>query len=257
MEKIYSKCCGLDVHKNLIVACLILPDQKPIIREFQSTYSSLQELAEWLLMEDCEMVAMESTADYWKTIANTFENHGISFVVVNAQHLKALSRHKTDKLDALYIAERLQFGLLKGSFVPSREQRILRQLTRGRDNFIKDRATYVNRLQKALDESGIKLSSFVSNITGTSSRKLLDYILEKRSFPSAEIINQLISTRLKASREDLADALRGKITAQQVVLIRGILRTIDNCDLEIAALSAQIDEFLSEKQSEKKTNFVK
>ena len=131
MEKVYDKCCGIDVHKKLIVACLLCGKESEI-REFGATTDELLKLSDWLISAGCEMAAMESTASYWKPLYNILEYSGLSAMVVNAQHMKAVPGRKTDVQDAQWIADLLQHGLLKASYIPSKDQRELRELVRYR-----------------------------------------------------------------------------------------------------------------------------
>ena len=132
MDKIYDICCGIDVHKKLIVACLNHKRKKEL-REFGATTRELMELAEWLQKNECEIVAMESTGSYWKPLYNIMESYGLHAIVVNPAHMKAVPGRKTDVKDAEWIAELLQHGLLQPSYIPSKDQRELRMKT-WRDN---------------------------------------------------------------------------------------------------------------------------
>ena len=143
MEKVYDKCCGIDVHKKLIVACLLC-GRKSEIREFGATTDELLELSDWLVSAGCEMVAMESTASYWKPLYNVLEYSGLNAMVVNAQHMKAVPGRKTDVKDAEWIADLLQHGLLKASYIPSKDQRELRELVRYRKSLIEDCLLYTS-----------------------------------------------------------------------------------------------------------------
>lgn len=150
MDVIYRCCCGIDVHKKLIVACL-RKGGKSELREFGTMTGEIKELALWLQEAGCEMVAMESTGVYWKPLYNLFELLDIKAIIVNAAHMKAVPGRKTDMKDAEWIAELLRHGLLKASFIPGREQRELRDLTRYRKSLIEERSRELNRLQKVLE----------------------------------------------------------------------------------------------------------
>ena len=157
MDKIYDKCCGIDVHKKLIVACFRC-GKKQEVREFGATTRELLELADWLKDGGCEMVAMESTASYWKPLYNILESSDLNAIVVNARHMKAVPGRKTDVKDAELIANLLQHGLLQPSFIPNKDQRKLRELVHYRKNLVRERTRELNRLQKMLEEANIKLS---------------------------------------------------------------------------------------------------
>lgn len=160
MDKVYDKCCGIDVHKKLIVACF-RKGSKQELRNFGATTRELLELANWLQNGGCEMVAMESTASYWKPLYNILESSELKAMVVNASHMKAVPGRKTDTKDAEWIAELLQHGLLKASYIPDKQQRELRELVRYRKSLVSERTRELNRLQKMLEGANIKLSGTV------------------------------------------------------------------------------------------------
>ena len=162
MDKIYDKCCGIDVHKKLIVACFRC-GKKQEVREFGATTRELLELADWLKDGGCEMVAMESTASYWKPLYNILESSDLNAIVVNARHMKAVPGRKTDVKDAEWIADLLQHGLLQPSYIPDKDQRELRELVRYRKSLVGERTRELNRLQKMLEGANIKLSGTVSD----------------------------------------------------------------------------------------------
>ena len=171
VELHYERCCGLDVHKKLIVACFRDGSSKTV-RDFGTTSKELVEMAEWLISVSCEMIAMESTGSYWKPIYNILDLLGLEVMVVNAQHIKNVPGRKTDVNDAMWIANLLAQGLLKASFVPDREQRELREITRYRKSLPEERAREINRLGKILEGANIKLTSVVRDVLGKNSRKL-------------------------------------------------------------------------------------
>jgi len=167
MQTVYERCCGIDVHKKLIVACF-RNGKKSELRKFDTLTCNIKELGKWLLDNGCQMVAMESTGVYWKPIYNILELLNLDVIVVNAHHMKTVPGRKTDVKDAEWIADLLQHGLLKASFIPGREQRELREIVRYRKNLVEERSREVNRLEKTLEGANIKLSSFISNLTGVS-----------------------------------------------------------------------------------------
>ena len=150
MDKIYDNCCGIDVHKKLIVACFRKGSRQEV-REFGATTRELLELADWLRDGGCEMTAMESTASYWKPLYNILESSDLKAMVVNARHMKAVPGRKTDVKDAEWIADLLQHGLLQPSYIPDKDQRELRELVRYRKSLVGERTRELNRLQKMLE----------------------------------------------------------------------------------------------------------
>ena len=176
MEVVYARCCGLDIHKAKIVACVITPGSdgrvKKAIRTFGTMTDELLALGDWLAEAGCTHVAMESTGVYWKPIWNVLEGQ-FELLLANAQHIKAVPGRKTDVRDCEWIADLLRHGLLKPSFVPDRRERELRELTRYRSSLVRERTAEVNRLQKTLEGANIKLAAVASDLMGASGREML------------------------------------------------------------------------------------
>jgi transposase len=164
MEVVYERCCGLDIHKKKIVACIITGRGKAEIRTFGTMTDDILSMIDWIKKEECQSVAMESTGSFWKPVYNLLEMEGIKTLVVNAQHIKTVPGRKTDVKDAEWIADLLRHGLLKGSFIQNKEQRELKELVRYRRSIVDERAREINRIQKVLEGANIKLSSVVSDI---------------------------------------------------------------------------------------------
>src|SRR4030066_814756 len=169
MEVIHTHCAGLDVHKKVVVAAIIVPDgASGLIREtrsFGTMTANLLGLSDWLMSHGVTHVAMESTGEYWKPLFNILEEN-FEIILVNAQHLSRVPGRKTDQSDAEWIAELLQIGLLKASFIPPAGQRELRELTRFRSTFVRERATLINRGQKVLESANIKLARVAAGVVG-------------------------------------------------------------------------------------------
>ena len=186
MQIIHRCCCGLDVHKKLIVACLISLNEagefQKEIRSFPTMTKDILALADWLTSAGCTHVAMESTGVYWRPIWNLLEEQ-FELLLVNAQHIKAVPGRKTDIKDAEWIADLLQHGLLRASFVPPAPQRHLRELTRYRSTLLAERARLVNRLHKVLEDTNLKLTAVVTHIMGLSARDMLDALLRGETDP--------------------------------------------------------------------------
>jgi transposase len=254
MEKIYDTCCGIDVHKKLIVACLRKGNRQSEIREFGATTRELLELADWLKDNDCEVVAMESTASYWKPLYNILESSDLNAIVVNAKHMKAVPGRKTDESDAEWIAKLLQHGLLTASYIPDKDQRELRELVRYRKSLVQERNRELNRLQKMLEGANIKLSGTIRDINGKSARNLLELILSGKRIDSAkydELYEQnVISHNLKASREQIIDDLNGVLSSIQRKMMRVLLDHIDELNKHISELDDDIDNFMKPKEKD-------
>lgn len=176
MDILFENCCGVDVHKKLIVACFFRGKEKEI-REFGATTRELLSMADWLTENHCEAVVMESTGSYWKPLYNIMELYELNPMIVNPQHMKAVPGHKTDVGDAEWICDLARHGLLKPSFIPSRELREAREIATYRKKLIQVRTGELNRLQKMLEGANIKLSGTISNINGKSGRALLEAML--------------------------------------------------------------------------------
>ena len=215
MDKIYDKCCGIDVHKKLIVACFRY-GKKQEVREFGATTRELLELADWLKESGCEMVARKRAKPCWSvrlraTLYNILESSDLNAMVVNARHMKAVPGRKTDVKDAEWVADLLQHGLLQPSYIPDKDQRELRELVRYRKSLVGERTRELNRLQKMLEGANIKLSGTVSDINGKSARSILEYLLTGKAIDGAkydEMYEQkIIAHNLKATKEQIVDDL--------------------------------------------------
>jgi transposase len=241
MELIYERCCGLDVHKKIVVACLsvrINGQRHKQIRTFHTTTRELLLLLDWLVEASVTHVAMESTGVYWRPIFNLLEGH-FEILVVNAQHIKAVPGRKTDVRDAEWIADLLQHGLLKGSFIPPAEQRELRELTRYRGNLVEERARAANRLQKTLEDTNIKLGDVATDILGKSGRAILDALLSGQTDP--HMLADLARGRMRAKRAQLEEALVGTIKEHHRFLLREALQHIDTLDQAITRVGQEIE----------------
>jgi transposase len=244
MRVIYERCCGLDVHKRTITACVLKwlgGEWQKEIRQFGTMTKDLLALSDWLVGEGCTHVAMESTGVYWKPVYNILEGQ-LELLVVNAQHLKAVPGRKTDVRDAEWIAELLAHGLLRGSFVPPPRVRELRELTRYRTSLVCDCARTINRLQKVLEGANIKLASVVSDIRGVSARLMLEALLAGER--DTQQLASMAKGRLKEKRPQLMEALSGRLQPHQSFLIAEHLAQIDYLEGAIERLSGQIEERL-------------
>ena len=245
MDVVYARCCGLDVHKQTVVACLITPGahgraQKEI-RTFGTMTDELLALGDWLTAAGCTHVAMESTGVYWKPIWNLLEGQ-FELLLVNAQHIKAVPGRKTDVKDCEWIADLLRHGLLRPSFVPDRDQRELRELTRYRASLVRERSREVNRLQKALEGANIKLAAVATDVMGKSGREILAALVAGQT--DAAAMADLAHGKLRTKLPALERALVGRFGTHQRFLIAQHLSHIDYLDAVIGALSAQIAERL-------------
>jgi transposase len=211
MEVIHERCCGLDIHKRSIVACLSLPGAKgavtTTVRTFGSMTADILALSDWLVEAGCTQVAMESTGVYWKPIWNLLEGV-FTLLLVNPRHMKAVPGRKTDVTDAEWVANLLRHGLLTGSVVPDRAQRELRELTRYRTTLVRERTAEANRLQKTLEGANIKLASVATDILGKSGRDILMALIAGAT--DAAALAQYAQGRLREKLPALEQALVGQ-----------------------------------------------
>lgn len=239
MDRVYERCCGIDVHKKIVVACFRC-GRKQELREFGTTTKELLRLADWLIQNDCQMIAMESTASYWKPLYNVFESCELKAMVVNARHMKAVPGRKTDTNDAEWIADLLQHGLLRSSYIPDKSQRELRELVSYRKSLVGEKNRELNRLQKMLEGGNIKLSGTVSDINGKSARNILNMLVSDKEI-THENLPDLIVGNLKASPEQILDDLQGVLSPLQKKMLRVVLLHIDELNQHIASLDDEID----------------
>lgn len=246
MEVLHRSCCGIDVHKQFLVACLLVVDeagqQHKEIRRFTTMTGELLLCVDWLQKAHCTAVAMESTGVYWKPPWNVMEDLFETVMIVNAEHMRRVPGHKTDKKDAEWIADLLQLGLLKPSFIPPQSQRELRDLTRLRTTLTQERTRLVNRVHKLLEDANLKLSSVLTDIMGQSGQHILGAILRGEEDPT--VLADMALRRAANKREALVLALRGRVSDHHRLLLRELLEMIRHHDQAILRLDTIIEERL-------------
>jgi transposase len=239
---VHQRCAGLDIHKKTVVACrlLVLSDEQieVEIRTFGTMTTDLLTLADWLRAAGATHIAMESTGIYWKPIFNILETE-FEIILVNAQHIKHVPGRKTDIKDAQWIAELLQHGLLKASFIPEAPQRALRDLVRYRTKLIQQRSGEINRVQKVLEDANLKLSSVVSDVMGKSAREMLSAIIAGKEDPTA--LAQLAKGRMRSKIDELERALTGQMQAHHRLMLSLHLEHIDDLNVKIERLNQEIE----------------
>jgi transposase len=241
MDVLYSCCCGIDVHKQTAVACVVVqgPSGRPSkeVRTFGTMTDELLALADWLEASGVTHVAMESTGVYWKPLWNLMEDR-FSLLLANAQHIKAVPGRKTDVRDCEWLADLLRHGLLKPSYVPDRSQRELRELVRYRTSLVHERTAEVNRLQKTLEGANLKLGDVTSVVVGVSGRAILQAIIGGEEDPAA--LAELARGRLRPKRAALERALSGRLAEHQRFMLAEQLCHIDALDKMLERVSAEI-----------------
>ncbi len=241
MQVVYERCCGLDIHKQTVVACAVVPgahgQPHKEIRTFRTMTADLLELADWLTAQGITHVALESTGVYWKPAWNVLEG-SFTLLLVNARHIKQVPGRKTDVRDCEWIADLLRHGLLRASFIPDRAQRELRELTRYRTSLVRERTAERNRVQKTLEGASIKLGDVASDVFGASGRQMLEALVGGTSDPKA--LAELAKGQLRAKLPQLERALDGQMGGHQRFLLAQQLAHLDGLDELIDRLSQEI-----------------
>jgi len=241
MEVVFERCCGLDVHKAMVVACLWIRNSMGKIQKEIQTFGTMMVdllvLYDWLKANGVTHVAMESTGVFWKPIYNLLEND-FQVLLVNAEHIKRVPGRKTDVTDCEWIADLLAHGLLKGSFIPPQPIRELRDLTRYRKSLIDERVREMNRLHKLLQTANIKLSSVASDVMGLSGRRMLEALLEGKTDPEA--LADLAKGKLRKKLPELKKALQGRFSPHHRFLLEHILGHLDFLDGAIEKISEEV-----------------
>jgi len=241
METIIERCCGIDVHKKTISACLLTgkADEKPkqTIRSFSTMTGDLLACRDWLIEEGCTHVAMESTGVYWKPVFNILEDH-LEVILANARNIKNVPGRKTDVKDCQWIAQLLRHGLIEGSFIPPKPIRQLRDLTRYRQKLTQQRSSEINRLQKFLEEANIKLASVVTDITGVSAQEIIRHLIQE-DMTTPEMA-QLARGRLRNKIEQLEQSLEGYLSGHHRLILRLSLQMMASYDEAIEKLDTEI-----------------
>src|SRR5271170_7370457 len=239
MELLHPHCAGFDIHKETVVACvrhLVKGKVTTGIKTFKTTTEELIALSDWLTTEGCTHIVMEATRVYWKPVWHILADGEFELVLANAAHVKNVPGRKTDVHDAPWLAELLAHGLIRGSFVPDRQTQEMRNLLRTRKQFVRERTSHVQRIQKTLEDANIKLDSVISDIVGLSGRRMIEALIAGETDPNA--LAALAHRRIKASPADLEAALRGRVTDHHRFMLRLLLQHTD----AIAAATTQIDQ---------------
>jgi transposase len=246
MEVMVERCCGLDVHQETVVACLLVTEPgrrtRKEIREFRTFTVDLEALRDWLVANRCLQVAMESTGVYWMPVYAVLEG-SVEIVVGNAAHLKNVPGRKTDVKDAEWIAQLVRAGLIRKSYVPTKEIRALRKFVRYRRSLVAGRTDERNRLQKLLESANIKLGAVASDVFGKSGWLMLKALVEGTK-PAEDVANLALGL-LRKKIEPLTKALQGRLDDDDRWLLRAQMDRLERVDADIAAIEAKIDEHLT------------
>jgi transposase len=243
MDLLYERCAGLDIGKDEVVACVRVPDgsggRRQEIRTYATFTGRLRALADWLAAEGVTHVVMEATGQYWKPCWYVLEERRFELMLVNARHVRILPGRKTDVGDAAWLAELLEHGLLRGSFVPPAAIRELRDLTRYRKRLVQAHASEQQRIEKTLEDAGIRLGSVASRVLGVSGRAMLRALLAGERDPV--VLADLARARLRAKAPLLREAMVGRFSAHHALLVRLALDHLEGLEASIAELDAAVD----------------
>lgn len=245
MEVLYQHCAGLDVHKDTVVGCVRISRDGKVHREvrtFKTTTGGLLALSEWLAAHDCTQIVMEATGVYWRPVWHILSDGEFGLMLANAAHVKNVPGRKTDVNDATWLADLLAHGLIRGSFVPDGQTQELRNLLRTRKQLVRERSSHTLRLQKTLEDANIKLDSAITDIIGLSGRRMIEALVAGETDPVK--LAELAHRRIKASPQELCEALRGRVTKHHRFLLRLHLQQIDAIDAAIGTIDREVDEDL-------------
>jgi transposase len=253
VDVVLERCAGIDVGKDEVVACVRTPGlggrgRRKDTRSFRSFVGDLEAMADWFAAEGVTEVAMEATGSYWKPVWYVLEDRAFELKLVNAHHLKILPGRKSDVLDAEWIAELLEHGLLHGSFVPPRVVRELRDLTRYRKRLVQTHTQECQRIQKTLEDAGIKLDSVASHVLGVSGRAMLRALIAGERDPA--VLAELARGKLRKKIPDLQRALQGRFTDHHALLIGLSFDHIDHLEVTMARLDEEIDTMFASNTNE-------
>ncbi len=241
MEVVHLRCAGLDVHSKTVVACVRLCEGsvRRALRSFGTSTRELGELADWLAEHKCTHVAMESTGVYWKPVWHVLEGR-FELLLANAQHIRNFPNRKSDIKDAEWIAELLAHGLIRGSFVPPERVQELRDITRTRKQLVRESTRHTQRIQKTLEDANLKLTEVISDVLGKSGRAILRALIAGETDPQR--LFDLTEGRLKAPREKLLDALRGKVTDHHRFMLKLHLEQVEHLEEAVRQLEGRADD---------------
>jgi len=242
MEILYPHCAGLDVHKDSVVACVRhVRDGKvaTTVKTFKTTTQELMLLSDWLSAEGATHIAMEATGVYWKPVWNILSDSDFHLVLANAAHVKNVPGRKTDVNDACWLADLMAHGLIKASFVPGEPTQQMRDLLRTRKQFVRERSSHQQRIQKTLEEANIKLDSVISDVLGLSGRRMIEALIAGQTDP--QVLASLAHVRIRATAAELEAALRGRVTAHHRFMLQLHLDHLDAVDAAIARIDKEVD----------------
>jgi transposase len=242
MEVLHPHCAGLDVHKDTVVACvrhIAGGTVRRQVRTFKTTTKDLMALSEWLSAEGCTHIAMEATGIYWRPVWHVLSDGEFELVLANAAHVKNVPGRKTDVNDATWLADLMAHGLIRGSFVPDEQTQEMRNLLRARKQFVRERSSHIQRIQKTLEDANIKLDSALSDVMGLSGRAMIEALIAGESDP--DTLAGLAHRRVKAPPQELREVLRGRVREHHRFMLRLHLQQVDAIDAAISEIDREVD----------------
>jgi transposase len=246
MEVMHDRVAGLDVHKKTVVACVRVMKGRKASREcrkFDTTTAGLQALLAWLTECEVTHVAMEATGVYWKPVWNILSDGSFEMILANAAHIKNVPGRKTDMNDAMWIADLVACGLIRGSFIPEEQLQELRSLMRNRKQLVREQVKRTQRIQKSFEEANIKIDSVISDVLGVSGRRILEAIVAGEQDPDK--LAALAHKRIKASRAALREALRGRVTDHHRFMLQHNVEQYDTITSWIKQLDRRVNELIA------------
>ena len=242
MELLHPHCAGLDLHKETVVACVRhMADGKVTtdVKSFQTTTHELMELSDWLSSQGVTHIAMEATGVYWKPVWHILSDGEFALILANAAHVRNVPGRKTDVNDAVWLADLMAHGLIRASFVPDEPTQQMRDLLRTRKQFVRERSSHIQRIQKTLEDANIKLDSVITDIVGLSGRRMIEALIGGETDPEA--LAALAHGRIRATKAELGAALRGRVTAHHRFMLRIHLNHLDALNTTIADIDKEVD----------------
>jgi transposase len=242
MELLHPHCACLDLHKETVVACIRHMANGTVtteVKSFQTTTQQLMELSDWLSSQGVTHIAMEATGVYWKPVWHILSDGEFVLVLANAAHVKNVPGRKTDVNDATWLADLMAHGLVRASFVPDQPTQQMRDLLRTRKQFVRERSSHTQRIQKTLEDANIKLDSVITDIVGLSGRRMIEALIAGETSP--ESLAALAHGRIRATAAQLEAALRGRVTAHHRFMLRLHLDHLDAVNAAIARIDKEVD----------------
>jgi len=248
-EQVIERGCGLDVHRDTVVATVMGKGIATETRTYHTTTGSLNELGEWLKSLQVEAVAMESTGIYWKPVLHVLRVYPLKILVVNARHIKNVPGRKTDRADSQWICKLLMSGLLKGSFIPPENIQVIRDLHRYKRKLVRMIASEKNRIIKVLEDANIKLSSVFSDTSGVTATQIINGLIAGRR-DLEKLVSECYHNRLQATAKQIVEAINGRLTEHLSFILRTMQMHIEYLETQIAEIDTQIDKYIKEFEQE-------